>query len=82
MVGREKRVLDGDGYPDGWWGGNGFRYKPIGEGTEKKIIPTAGMGTETGIGIALTDGDGDGNSNPRPVCIPIYLTPFEFGPFY
>ena len=64
MVGREKWVLDGDGYPDGWWGGDGFRYKPIGEGTGKKIIPAAGMGT--GMGIALTDGDGDGNSNPRP----------------
>ena len=49
---------------DGWWGGDGFRYKPIGAGTGKNIIPA------TGMGIALRDGDEDGNSNTRPVCIP------------
>ena len=53
---------------DGWWGGDDFRYKPIGAGTGKKIIHVAGMGM--GMGIALTDGDGDGdgdgNSNTRP----------------
>ena len=70
MVGH-KWVFDGDGYPDGWWGGDGFRYKPIREETGKKIIPAAGMGTR--MGIALTDGDGMGipiPAPPRPVCIP------------
>ena len=42
-MGREKWVLHGDGYPDGWWGEDGFRYKPIGAGTRKKIIPAARM---------------------------------------
>ena len=65
--GEAEKMGDGDGYPDGWWGGDGFSYKPIREETGKKIIFAAGMGT--GMDIALTDGDGDGNSNPRPVCI-------------
>ena len=62
MVGRGKWVLHGDGYPNGWWGGDGFRYKSIGAGTGKEVIPAAGMRMK----IALTDEDGDGNSNTRP----------------
>ena len=61
---------------DGWWGGDGFRYKPIGAGTGKKIIPAARMGM--GMGIALTDGHGDGNSNTRPA--PPRLHPYLLPP--
>ena len=57
-------VLDGDGYPYGWRGGDGIRYKPIGAGTGKKIIPAAGMGM--GMGIDFPDEDGDGKANTRP----------------
>ena len=67
------RVLSGDlmgggagkmGIRLGWiprWvgGGDGIRYKPIGEGKGKKLIPAAGMGMVMPI-----------PAPPRPICIP------------